>query len=406
MERETGISQIEMRAVSATKARNSIWILFFVMGILSMAWVPRIPEIKRSLGINNGQFGLVLLGSTIGAISGTQICGRLVHRYGSKTILRFVTLQMPLGVIFISLSTHSVVSIFFSLFFMAFGYVGIDVCVNTQAVAIEKHLNRRYMSSFHGLWSVGAFAATLFGGIVSHYISPQINLLSVGIAGAIINFVALQYVLSNRDDGHEGGGEATGKIPLFDKKYMSLWLIGIAFIGALLPEGAVSDWSAILLKENMGIAKGLNATGFGSFALAMIVARLFGDRVLAALGPVKTVRLGGYLGGIGMGLGIAIGVPLSHSHPLIALLIVNLGFIIAGLGIGPMVPAMMLGAAALPGIAPSVAMARIGIIGMGAFFIGPTITGGLAQWINLPVAMFFPVATLILAGWLSRTLKD
>jgi MFS family permease len=406
MERETGISQIEMRAVSATKARNSIWILFFVMGILSMAWVPRIPEIKRSLGINNGQFGLVLLGSTVGAISGTQICGRLVHRYGSKTILRFVTLQMPLGVIFISLSTHSVVSIFFSLFFMAFGYVGIDVCVNTQAVAIEKHLNRRYMSSFHGLWSVGAFAATLFGGIVSHYISPQINLLSVGIAGAIINFVALQYVLSNRDDGHEGGDEATGKIPLFDKKYMSLWLIGIAFIGALLPEGAVSDWSAILLKENMGIAKGLNATGFGSFALAMIVARLFGDRVLAALGPVKTVRLGGYLGGIGMGLGIAIGVPLSHSHPLIALLIVNLGFIIAGLGIGPMVPAMMLGAAALPGIAPSVAMARVGIIGMGAFFIGPTITGGLAQWINLPVAMFFPVATLILAGWLSRSLKD
>jgi hypothetical protein len=51
-------------------------------------------------------------------------------------------------------------------------------------------------------------------------------------------------------------------------------------------------------------------------------------------------------------------------------------------------------------------MARVGIIGMGAFFIGPTITGGLAQWINLPVAMFFPVATLILAGWLSRSLKD
>lgn len=406
MEHETGLSLDEMRAISATKARNSIWTLFFVMGILSMAWVPRIPEIKRSLGINNGQFGLVLLGSTIGAISGTQICGRLVHRYGSKTILRFVTIQMSLGVIFISLSTHSVIAIFFSLFFMAFGYVGIDVCVNTQAVAIEKHLNRRYMSSFHGLWSVGAFTATLIGGILSHYISPQVNLFFVGIVGLIINLIALQFALRDDEDGHEGSGEAVGKIPLFDKKYIALWVIGVALIGALLPEGAVSDWSAILLKENMGIAKGLNATGFGAFALAMIVARLFGDRVLEALGPVKTVKLGGYLGGIGMGLGIAIGVPLSHHHPLIALTIVNLGFIIAGLGIGPMVPAMMLGAAALPGIAPSVAMARVGIIGMGAFFIGPTITGGLAQWINLPVAMFFPVATLILAGWLSRSLKD
>jgi len=392
--------------VRATRARNSIWTLFFVMGVLSMAWVPRIPEIKKSLGINNGQFGLVLLGSTVGAIAGTQICGRLVHHFGSKSILRFVTLEMPLGVICISFSTHSVIAILFSLFFMAFGYVGIDVCVNTQAVAIEKHLNRRYMSSFHGLWSIGSFVATLFGGIVSHYISPQINLLSVGIAGLVINFIALQFVLKNDEDGHEGSDEATGKIPLFDRRYIALWLIGVAFIGALLPEGAVSDWSAILLKENMGIGKGLNATGFGSFALAMIVARLVGDKVLAALGPVKTVRLGGYLGGIGMGLGIAIGVPLSHHHPLAGLLVINLGFVIAGLGIGPMVPAMMLGAAALPGIAPSVAMARVGIIGMGAYFIGPTITGGLAQWINLPVAMFFPVATLILAGWLSRSLKD
>lgn len=400
---ENLMATLELRA---TRARNSIWTLFFVMGVLSMAWVPRIPEIKKSLGINNGQFGLVLLGSTFGAVIGTQICGRLVHRFGSKTILRFVTVVMPLGLICISFAMHSVLAIITFLFIAAFGYVGIDICVNVQAVAIEKHLGRRYMSSFHGLWSVGSFVATLFGGVVSHYISPQINLLSVGIAGLFINFVALQYVLGNDEDGHEGSEEATGKIPLFDKKYIALWLIGVAFIGALLPEGAVSDWSAILLKENMGISKGLNATGFGSFALAMIVARLYGDRVLTALGPVKTVKLGGYLGGIGMGLGIAIGVPLSHHHPLLALLIINLGFIIAGLGIGPMVPAMMLGAAALPGIAPSVAMARIGIIGMGAYFIGPTITGGLAQWINLPVAMFFPVATLILAGWLSRTLKQ
>jgi len=38
--------------------------------------------------------------------------------------------------------------------------------------------------------------------------------------------------------------------------------------------------------------------------------------------------------------------------------------------------------------------------------VGPTVTGGLAQWFNLPVAMFFPTATLLMAGWLSRSLKD
>ena len=392
--------------VRATHARNSIWALFFTLGVLAMAWVPRIPEIKLSLGINNGQFGLLLLSSSTASIFGTQFVGRLVHRFGSKSILRFVTIGLPVGVALISRSTHSVIAMGFSLFFMAFNLVSMDLSINVQAVAIENHLGRRYMSSFHGMWSVGALTSTLFGGAVAHFISPETNLLLIAVAGVIAHLYILRFVLGNNEDGHEGDDEATSKISLFSKKYFILWLFGFGMIGALLPEGAVSDWSALLLKENMGIGKGLNATGFGCFALAMVASRLTGDKILTALGPEKTVKLGGYIGGLGMGIGIAIGVPLSHHHPMPALIIVNLGFILAGLGIGPLIPAMVVAAAAIPGIAPSVALSRITIIGMAAYFVGPSLIGGLAQLFNLPLAMFFPVATLIFAGWLSRSLKD
>ena len=390
---------------AAIRARNATWTIFFVMGILSMAWVPRIPEIKHSLGVNNGQFGLILLSSTTGAVISAQISGRLVHMWGSPRVLKASVLLMPIGLILMSLSTTSVLAMCPSLFVMAFGYVGIDVCANTQAVAIEKILDKRYMSSFHGLWSIGSFVATLFGGIISHFISPRTNLLVVGVIGLIVMQVVVRQVLPKDADNHKGDSDSTGSIKLFARKYLILWLIGFALIGALLPEGAVSDWAGILLKENMGIGKGWNATGFGAFALAMIVSRLSGDRILEKFGPVKTVKLGGYCGGAAMGLGIAIAVPLSHSHHNLALLIVDLGFVIAGLGIGPMVPALMVAAASLPGIAPSVALARIGIIGLGAYFIGPTVTGGLAQAINLPVAMAYPALMLVLAGWLSRVMK-
>jgi MFS family permease len=121
---------------------------------------------------------------------------------------------------------------------------------------------------------------------------------------------------------------------------------------------------------------------------------------------VQTVKLGGYIGGLGLALGIIIGVPLSHHHQVLALIIVNLGFAIAGFGIGPIIPALMVAAAALPDIAPSVALARMGLIGMAGFFIGPTVTGGLAQAFTLPVAMFFPISVLLMAGWLSHLLKD
>jgi hypothetical protein len=41
----------------ATKANNGLWFLFFVMGVVSMAWIPRIPEIKTANGLTTLQFG-------------------------------------------------------------------------------------------------------------------------------------------------------------------------------------------------------------------------------------------------------------------------------------------------------------------------------------------------------------
>jgi hypothetical protein len=49
----------------ATKARNALWLMFFVMGVVSMAWVPRIPEIKTANALTDTQFGLVLVASSV-----------------------------------------------------------------------------------------------------------------------------------------------------------------------------------------------------------------------------------------------------------------------------------------------------------------------------------------------------
>ena len=65
------------------RARNAVWAGFFLLGITGMAWIPRIPEIKTSLGLSDGQFGLLLLASTLGAVPGAQLSGRIVHMYSS-----------------------------------------------------------------------------------------------------------------------------------------------------------------------------------------------------------------------------------------------------------------------------------------------------------------------------------
>ena len=388
----------------AERSKRALWANFAIMGIASMGWVARIPEIKDANGLSNAQFGLVLLSSSLGSIVGAQLAGRLVHTFGSRRVLFVSSIMLPSGLCAIGFSTEPIV-LAVALFLMGFGYSSTDVALNTQAVAVEKILNARSMSSFHAMWSVGAFSTTVLGGLIARSVSPQINLAAVA-ALCVLAFIPSVYRLLPKElDGHQGDEETSAKIPLFGKSVMPLWFIGFGLLAALIAEGSASDWGALLLRDEMGVGKGVNASAYASFALAMITARFLGDRALDHFGPARLVRICGYFGGIGWGASIAIAVPLSDSHPLIALIIINIGFVIAGLAIGPMFPAFILAASAIPGIAPSVSSARAFVIGLSGFFIGPSIIGFLAEGTSISTAMAFPVLSLLAAGFLSRVIK-
>ncbi len=387
-------------------ARNALWYLFFLMGIVSMAWVPRIPEIKHQLALSDGGLGVILLGSTFGALIGSQVGGRLTHTFGSQRIAAVGALFMP-GGLFLMGAAHQVLQLFTALFIMGFGYVMLDITVNTQAVAVEKILDRRWMSTFHGSWSVGSFVSTVTGGLLAHVISPQTELKVVAVIAFILYIPGIYFLLSGNEDEHKGeDGTSEGKLSFFDKTSLPLWAIGLGLLGCLLPEGAASDWGGVLLHEHMGIGKGADAIAFATFALAMITSRFLGDHWLAKYGPRRTVRVGGFFAGITWGLSIAIAGPLSAHAKVPAAIIICIGFAAAGLGIGPMVPAFMNAAARVPGVAPSVALARVNIIGLAAYFIGPTLTGGVSQLTSLPIALYISVLLLIFTGYQSRVIAS
>ena len=388
----------------AKLARNSLWVCFLLLGTVSMGWVPRIPEIKDAIGLSNGAFGFVLLGSTFGSVTGAQLAGRFMNMYGSQRTIFVGVFIMPIGLAGMGLATNAL-TLFLTLFTMGFGYALIDMCYNYQGTVVEKILGRRHMSSFHAMWSVGAFLTTVVGGLITRHVSPRTNLIAIAAVALIAYLIAAYYLLPSSIDGHKGDEEHESKIPLFGKGVMPLWLLGVGLLSSLVGEGAASDWGAILLRDEMGYEKGVYASAFASFALAMIVSRFLGDRALDYFGPARLVQLGGYLGGSIWGIAMLIAIPMSDTYPIPALIIVNIGFIAAGLGIGPMFPAFILAASKTPGIAPAVAISRVGVIGIAGFFFGPTVTGIIAQYTNLSIGMIYPVAMLILTGYLSRGIK-
>ena len=388
------------------RARNALWVAFFLLGFLGLAWIPRIPEIKDALNLSDGQFGLVLLGSTIGAIPGAQLAGRAVHTHSSKLIVQIAGILLPLGVFVVGIA-ENVQTLLIGLFICGFNVAFMDIAINGQAIEIEKHTKGRWMSSFHGLWSVGAFAATLLGGLVANYFSPKENLIAIAVFGLLAFPVATHFLLPAEFDGHLGepGEQAAGKVALFGKKSLILWALGIGLICSLIPEGGVYEWSGILLQDHMGIGKGVNAAAATTYSLAMIASRLLGDRAFEKWGHLNTVKYGGFVGGSLWGAGLLIGIPLTKSHPTAGLIIVCLGFAAAGFGMGPFFPAFNLAAASIPGIAPSVGLARVGLIAIAAYFGGPTIIGLIAEVSSLPIAFAFPVLLYLVVGIQSRYIK-
>jgi len=337
------------------RARNAIYASFFLLGFLGLAWIPRIPEIKNSLNLSDGQFGLVLLASTVGSIPGAQIAGRAVHSFSSKLVVRIAGALLPVGVFVIGIA-DSVQILLLGLFIT---------------------------------------------------VSPRDNLIAIAAIGLFAFQFIAHFLLSAEHDGHLGepGKDDAGKVALFGKESLILWALGIGLMCSLIPEGGAYEWSGILLQDHMGIGKGLNAAAATTFSLAMIASRLLGDRAFEKWGHVSTVKYGGYFGGGLWGIGLLVGMNISDSYPTAGLIIVCLGFGAAGFGMGPFFPAFNLAAASIPGIAPSVGLARVGLIAIAAYFGGPTLIGLIAEVTSLPVAFAFPVVLYMIVGLQSKYIK-
>lgn len=387
-----------------SRVRFALLAMFLVMGISSMSWIPRIPEIKYALGLSDGQFGLLLASSSIGSVIGAQISGDLIHRFGSKNVLRISQIVMPTG-IFVMGAFLSVPGLLIGLFLMGFGYAAMDIAANSQAVVAERLAHKKFLASLHGAWSIGTFGTALIGAFFASFLSPQWNLIGMALLAPIIFIPMTERLLPKERDEHIGEKGSKTKLAWFGGKVSILWLFAFGSLGSFVAEGAAMDWGGILLAEHMGVPFGLTASVFASFAAAMIISRFTADQFMEKYGPYVTVKYIGMGGAIVWAIGIWGGILLHESQPILAMILVNAGFFAAGLAIGPMFPAFIAGAASIEGVPPSLAIARIGVISIAGYFVGPTITGFISEVTSLPIALLYPAAALLVAGFLGNVLR-
>lgn len=360
--------------------RAAICLAFFTNGFLTATWIVHIPRVKQALAVSDGQLGLLLWGAAAGLLVGIVSGGPLVGRFGSRRLTGFGAGAQAIATI-LPVVAGSRILLFAGLCIYGFFNALLDVAQNAQASHLERESNRSLMSSFHAFWSFGGFGGGAVGGILMSWAVPPLFHVTgcalVSMAVAIWIWRVLPEVGSDRRQG--GVTFAVPRGPLFP--------LAVVCYLAMFAEHAVADWSGVLLRTELNIDAPTAAIGYTAFLLAMVGARLVGDRIVEAFRPVITVSFGLGLAAVGLGLAV-----FSRNLPLAAT-----GFAFAGFGLGNAVPILFSAAGRIGRPTVAYAIAAVASAGYSGIFTGPAIVGGLAQWLGLPNAMLAIVLGVVIA---------
>jgi MFS family permease len=354
---------------SARQHQVSAVAMFAVTGLVSATWAARIPATQQRLGLSDAGLGLMVLSIEGGALLGLPAGGVLVSRRGSRWSLRLGFAVYPAALAALAMAP-SLAWLSAGLVLWAAANSIIDVAMNAAGVELEQRLHRRMLSRLHGAQSGGLLAGGLAATAASATRIPlAVHFGAVAVTGGVAALAAANWL---------PGGRGSALAPTLTRPDRRLLLLGTVAFCAFLIDGSATNWAAVDLGTEHHAPAALAAAGFTLFTVAMALARLSGDRVLARFTPARIVRAGGIIAGGG-----AIVVVVSPTAA-----IAMTGWVIAGVGLAVLAPAV-LGAAPrrAPGTASAAAIAAVTTLGYLGSFTGPPVIGALAGAFGLSAAL-------------------
>ncbi|MEU5418293.1 MFS transporter [Streptomyces sp. NPDC020667] len=364
--------------------RTALTLFFALDGLLFAGWVVRIPAIKEQTGASAGALGLALLGVSAGAVATMTVTGRLCHKFGSHPVTVAAGVLMSLGIALPPL-THSALALGLVLLVFGAAYGGINVAMNSAAVDLVAALRRPVMPSFHAAFSLGGMLGAGLGGLVAGHLSATSHLLLLTVVGLAISAVAGRALLAHPAPRPEPRTPAATTGSGSGKGRRLVVVFGLIALCDAYGEGALADWGALHLHQDLGARAGLAAVGYSVFALTMTLGRLTGTVLLERLGQTRTLVAGGAAAAVGMLLG-------SLAPTVWAAL---LGFAVTGFGLANIFPVAIGRAGELAG--PG-GVATASTFGYGGMLLGPPAIGFLAETWSLPVALTTVAALAAMAA--------
>ena len=151
-----------------------------------------------------------------------------------------------------------------------------DVAMNAHGIAVEKALKLPTMSMFHGGFSVGGMAGAFLGAALL-----QARRRSGAGRHHLGHFAWSLQVIANALSICPHPSTRACRVQHFAWPTRATIGLGLLCFLALMIEGSILDWAAIMMREKFLIDASFAALAFGFYQGGMAVARLTGDWIAA-----------------------------------------------------------------------------------------------------------------------------
>ncbi|RMI03634.1 MFS transporter [Cellulomonas triticagri] len=378
-------------------ASAAVFTVFALAGFNFSTWAARLPAVRDSLGLSEGQMGLLLLVGSVGSLVALPLSGLVVTRIGApRAVLGFAVLNATgLAVAAAGASLGQVVVTAAGLVVFGVGTGVWDAAMNLEGAIVEQHLGRTVMPRYHAGFSLGTVVAAGVAALLAWvHVPVQVHVpVAVALSTVVVAFAVRAFLPAGQ---HETTSADAGAAPESRRSVFSAWLegrtllIGLVVLAAALTEGAGNDWLSLAVVDGFDQTDAVGAISFGVFVSAMTAMRFLGTGLLDRYGRVVVLRLCAGLALVGL---LVFGLV-----PDDMLWLALVGAVLWGMGAALGFPVGMSAASDDP-LRAAARVSVVSTVGYTAFLAGPPLLGLLAAHVGYRHALL-AIAVPIVIGLL------
>lgn len=372
-----------------TRNRVATSVFFGVQGFAFSLLTSKVSVIQKQLHLDDGTLAVLLAVVPVLAGVGSLLAGAAMRWTTSAAVLRIAE-PTVIGVLILVPHTRNLWQAMPVLMVFGLAVGAADATMNMQACGLERRYGRSIVLAFFGLWAAGAIAGSSWGALGS---AVGFHLSVIYLVAAVLGIAATVYagpmLLKNLRD-ETIVKDADGRLPSVPWRPMLLLcaVMTLAYIG----ESSVTNAGSVYLTKGLKSSDSLGGLVVGAYTLGQVLGRMRGDLLVQRYGAVKVVRAGAAVCALGFVTVVA------AAGPYMALA----GFLIAGLGLSPLVPQAFTAAHANDPAGSGVAVARINVFNYLGFLLGaPLVTGlwgaGVSHREGMAVPMVMIALIIVLA---------